>query len=396
MSSKTATSVSTDDLVSNASSLIPLLQDNAVEIDRSGVLPQDVIEAMAEAGVFRLGVPEEFGGPGLVPLRVQHEVLVELGRGSASAAWIVGVSSLNCWLMTIGWPELLGELFDSSHVGPYVAGSVFNPAASKGVGRAVQGGFTLTGRWSFASGVRQSAWLVGGADLTDEAGATYRAFVLIPRSDFEIEDDWHVEGMQGTNSNSVRVTEEVFVPQARVFRIQEFADIMRSRSEWALTVATAFAPSIILGCAKTALELFVEKATRSKPFGAPYDTLAAMPSTQIVTGRAKADIMLVDAALREGTEIADKARAREIDLEPGDFHTLRYAQVRGADLLRTDVEALQLTVGSSAAAEGDKLGRCARDIRVMCFHNFWRHDWIAEQAGRAVLGVEPWPPRADV
>lgn len=389
MSDKSNTSV-VSRLKQEAAALAPLLRQKGSEIDRLGMLPPDVLAAVHAAGLYRIGVPERFGGLGTGGgLRGQHEILVELGKGNASVAWCAAIAWGSALMIGEGWdPEVAQEVFDQDHVGPPAAGSVFNPAHSKGVGRRVESGYMVKGTWGFCSGVRQSAWLVGGATLHDRDGKARRAFVLIPRADFEIADDWHVEGMKGTNSNSAYVNDEVFVPEKRVVMMSDFIKGARRLVGKGHPQSGA---SIALGSATAALEIFIDQAKRRSAWSTPYAKLADMPSTQIVAAKARAEIRAVEAVMERNfgsvdERIASGAITRE------DLALLSFESSYAGERLRLAIEELVIATGSSASANIDDLGRFCRDIRVMCLHLTMRRDWAAENFGRMLLEREPWPP----
>src|SRR3546814_9095731 len=65
---------------------------------------------------------------------------------------------------------------------------------------AVEGGFRISGRWSFCSGIDHAGWALLRASPTGDQRQTY---FLFPRSDFRIDDDWFVSGMSGTGSKKI-------------------------------------------------------------------------------------------------------------------------------------------------------------------------------------------------
>ena len=377
-------------LKDEAAALAPLLRQKGSEIDRLGLLPPDVLSAVHAAGFYRIGVPERFGGLGAGGgLRGQHEILVELGKGNASVAWCAAIAWGNALIIGEGWDsEVAKEVLDQAHVGPPAAGSIFNPAHSKGVGRQVEGGYMVSGTWGFCSGVRQSAWLVGGATLHDGDGNARRAFVLIPRADFEIADDWYVEGMKGTNSNSAYVTDEVFVPKNRVVMMSDFINGARRLFGKGHPQSGA---SIALGSATAALEIFIDQAKRRSAWATPYAKLADLPSTQIVAAKVRAEIRAAEAVMERNFGSVD-GRIASGSFMPQDFALLSFESAHAGERLRLAVEELVIATGSSASADVDDLGRFCRDIRVMCLHLTMRRDWAAENFGRILLEREPWPP----
>ena len=137
------------------------------------------------------------------------DAAAELGRGCPSTAWCYGLWAAHAWLVG-HWPlRAQEEVFGD---GPEVLLS-----SSLNVGKAtcerVEGGYYLTGRWEFSSGCDHAGWVMLGAP-----GIGDRSWVLVPRSDFEIDDTWFVSGLRGSGSKDI-VTDNAFIPQHRVLDV---------------------------------------------------------------------------------------------------------------------------------------------------------------------------------
>jgi alkylation response protein AidB-like acyl-CoA dehydrogenase len=80
----------------------------------------------------------------------------------------------------------------------------------------VPGGFSLSGRFAFASGSDHADWLVlSAAVVADDADhpAVVRWF-LVPRRELGVDDNWFVLGLRGTGSRAM-LADDVFVPEHR-------------------------------------------------------------------------------------------------------------------------------------------------------------------------------------
>src|SRR5690242_11363627 len=93
-------------------------------------------------------------------------------------------------------------------------------------GRAtpVDGGYRLSGRWSFSSGSEHARWVLLGGIAPDEDGnpTDFRTF-LVPAADYTVDDVWDTVGLRGTGSNDI-VIEDAFVP---TYRTLSFNDTSR-------------------------------------------------------------------------------------------------------------------------------------------------------------------------
>src|SRR6185295_17490177 len=120
--------------------------------ERERRLSGDVVEAMIDAGFYRLCVPSSVGGGEADPATLVA-VCEELARGDAAAGWCIAV------MATAGMPaayipeEVAREIYGDSRS---VVGGVFAPR-----GRAVVQGETyrVTGRWPFSSGADHCTWV---------------------------------------------------------------------------------------------------------------------------------------------------------------------------------------------------------------------------------------------
>jgi indole-3-acetate monooxygenase len=173
-------------------------------------LPADTVAALRDLGVFWLKTPVEFGGRPLNPVDF-CDVIEELAYADASTAWTAMIGA-GCGGLASGWlPESgLRRMFTPDGPLPVVAGQL----QPRGTGRPVPGGYTVTGRWSFASGIAHASWIIGAFRAEGEPAAPDSqpmvVFVL-PKDQAEVIDNWHVAGLQGTGSMDFRVDEQ-FVP----------------------------------------------------------------------------------------------------------------------------------------------------------------------------------------
>ncbi|HWI22442.1 MAG TPA: acyl-CoA dehydrogenase family protein, partial [Baekduia sp.] len=366
--------------------LVGFLRERSSEIDEVGTLTRDVVEALDEAGVYRLGIPREFGGLNPISAREQVEMYFQLGRGNLSAAWCVQVEVSGA-LPVQDWGERAAEeVYRGGHVGPLTAGSLFNVAHAVGVAERVDGGLMVHGSWSFCSGIRAAAWLEAGVTCNEPDGTQTNHMVLIPRSDFKIADDWHVSGMKGSGSNSAYIPEPVFVPD---YRIQPLMlDIAAELEDGGASTADPFAglyvPAMMTGAAQGALEVFVEKIKSRAPWGQPYPRIADMPTVQMLLGHVDARIYAARTALDSWAE-----QLQTTTLTGG------FGDRFGTALLSINIEMRDLIVemrdviGSSTAAQDDALGRFAQDASTLCFHGVHRYGWWAESYGRSLLDIDP-------
>ena len=252
----------------------------AEEIERGRRLPPDLVDELAAAGCFRMLVPRSHGGAEL-SLPAQMRVIEELSRADGSVGWTVMIGGEA--------PVLLGKLpratFDAIYAnGPDVilAGTV-NPT---GVATPVDGGFRVTGQWSFASGCQHCHWFVAHCIVNDGRQPPIRMMVL-PPVDVEIEDTWSVSGLCGTGSHDF-VVNDASVPAERSFVLWDAPclDVPLLRIP-DLSLASLRVGAVAVGIAHGALGEVTDLATGKVPLFSD-GTLASNPLFQNQLGDADA------------------------------------------------------------------------------------------------------------
>jgi alkylation response protein AidB-like acyl-CoA dehydrogenase len=383
--------------------LADLLREHAREGEELGVLAPATLTAMHEAGVFKIALPIELGGYAL-GARDTVEIVDALGQSDASAGWTVIVSSAT--RNTLGFPkQARDEVFAEvdTWVGPLMFGaSVFAPQVGKG--RKVDGGWMVSGKWSFGSGCKIAAWgSVGIEHIDPETGQPRRAMAILSSDQYTILDDWRVMGLMATASNSVKASQEVFVPDHRVVQMGELMMLigaLRGKYEGIafkhspvgmMIVTTAAFAALAAGMAKGALEAFIEQAKKRAPFNLPYPTMSEMATIQAVAGKARAAINAADAViLRHADEIDRRALAGE-DFVPSDEPEITMDLVHQIHQCLGTIDGLLLALGSSAVSLSNPIQRFVRDVHVLATHGAFRMDPMGEINGRDLFGLEPFP-----
>lgn len=180
-------------------------------------LPADVVAVLRDLGLFWLKTPRELGGSELDPLDF-CAVLEELAYYDASAAWTAMVGN-GATGVVAGWvaDDRIPELFPGARTFadlPICAGQ-FIP---RGTAVPVDGGYQVTGRWTFCSGIEHADWLVGGCrvDGVPAGAAGGQILVVVPKEDATVHDTWYAAGLQGTGSGDFSLS-GAFVPGGRAF-----------------------------------------------------------------------------------------------------------------------------------------------------------------------------------
>ncbi len=202
-----------EQLYKAARELVPVLRERSEETASIGQLPEATVQAMQDAGFFRIMQPARYGGFEMDP-EVFFKVQMILAEGCMSTAWVLGVVAIHNWQLALFddraqqdvWGEDDSTLISSSYM---PVGKVEH----------VEGGYRLSGHWGFSSGSKHCKWAFLGAmvpPLNEGEAPDYRTF-LVPIEDYEIVDNWGVSGLEGTGSHDI-VVKDAFVPEYRTHR----------------------------------------------------------------------------------------------------------------------------------------------------------------------------------
>ena len=380
------------DYIERARELKPMLQAAADECEKHREVPEHIVEAMVERGIFKMLLPKSIGGGELDPL-TYTAVLEILAAGDGSPAWCLGQNS-GC-SMTAPYldPEIAREIF-----GPprgILAWGPELPGAGKCV--ATDGGYRATGRWGFATGSRHATWIgahcpVFEADGSPRLGPNGRQVtrtMLVPKSEVTIIDNWQVLGLRGTGSDSYEL-EDHFVPQSHT-AIRDSDAERRERSPlYQFTSGMIYAMSfshVSLGIARGAYDAFIEIARDKVPRGAK-GTLRQNNVIQAQVSQCEAKLKSSRAYLRGViSEMWDEAqRTGKIGVEH--HPQLRLASTWAINQARDVVATVYHAAGASAIFESNPLERRMRDIHAGTQQGQGRPIHF-ETVGQMLMGLPP-------
>ena len=216
LTSTSTTPPSYEDVMARAWALVPALKSRTAKAEALRRVPEETIQDLHAAGLFRILQPRRVGGAEL-PFRAIVETSAIIGQGCGSTAWVYGNLASHHWMLAMWDARAQEEIWGESPDTLIASGFVF-PA-----GHAVKtdGGYRLSGRWKFSSGIDPSHWSMVGAIVHDESTGEgeYRMF-LVPQGDYRPIDTWFVAGLKGTGSKDIEIT-NVFVPAYRSLAVAE-------------------------------------------------------------------------------------------------------------------------------------------------------------------------------
>ncbi|WP_280268430.1 acyl-CoA dehydrogenase [Nocardia wallacei] len=367
------------EILARAQSVAPLLRERAEEIEHLRRLPGDVVELLRDTGVFRMGFGRHWGGPELTSIE-QTEVIAALAYGDASAGWCAMIGSDTGLYASFLAEPVARQMFPSLDM--VTAGLLF----PVGHAEIVPGGYRLTGRWQFGSGITHADWVVSGAFLFRDGepapgpdGTPHDSrLMMVPRKQVQVIDTWHTTGLSGSGSCDYTIT-DVFVPAEHTL---VFADVHGPAGPLAQPeVHMRNMPGVPLGVARAALDhVRAESASRADDY-----------RLQVTLADCEADYHAtrcgVYAALRQEWEVL-AAGGTMADLSPEQRAALPLSRLHAFRTARSVVTRLYDLRQTAAIYRPSPLDRWLRDTTTMCQH-IVAQDRILQSAGAHLTGGTP-------
>ena len=351
------------------------IADAGDAIERERQIPQDVIDAMVDLGLFRLLVPRSVGG-----LEVDYldylAIVQAVATADGSTAWCFNQNNILGTMASLMPEPLAQEIWSDSR------SILCNGPPAHSEFKQVDGGYSVSGRWNFSSGSRHATWAVGLERIADPNALT----CIIPKGEFTFIDTWQVNGLKGTGSFSFEA-KDVFVPSSRVY---VEAQTPHEDGPLYLIPRSLFFGSgfgmVALGVARSALDAAIEIATRKKP--QEQTLLRDQPAIQRIIGQAEATWGAANAFLQEkavklwqkALDDHDLPLEHRMELRLASSHAIRQgAQV--ADMAYS-------VFGSSAIFESSPIQRKFQDAHAITQQIQGRLEHY-DSAGQYLLGFEP-------
>jgi resorcinol 4-hydroxylase (FADH2) len=381
-------------LLERAAALVPILAERAAETERQRQVPAQSVAELTEAGLFRVLQPKRFGGYEY-DFNLLIRLIAEISRGCGSTGWIYGLAATSQWILALFPPAVQEEIW-SGDPDAHLQGAV----APSAVAEKAEGGFRLSGTWSFTSGCDHADWMFVGALLPGEGPRSAPGFLLLPRRDFRIDDNWYTVGLCGTGSKNI-VIENAFVPAHRVVSFTQLSSgaapgtALHTNPLYRIPFMALIPLSIAtpaLGIAQSALDDFIAMAIGRTTKGAIAGAGSKMAEFATVQSRIAEASGLIDAArlllLRDVDEVLAKASS-------GDPVTVaqrirnRRDHALAVKFCVDAVNGLYATTGASGLFLANRLQRSWRDINAIAKHISMNWDAVSAMAGQHALGLEP-------
>lgn len=358
-----------------------LTEQAAIDEDHSTLSPKTV-RLLEEAGMFRLKLPATLGGAEADPA-TQILVLEELAYANTAASWCTMVGATALALPGAFLPnEAVETMFADGRVprGAVVAMPI-------GKTEIVDGGYRLSGRWPFASGIRHSEWLAAGATVA-RGGKTERRMMVFPTASATIHDNWQVAGLKGTGSCDFSV-EDLFVPSAFSWEVR--VDPPRRggplyRIEHPGFVANEHA-GFAIGVGRRALDtITAREADKQRGYTDKRGSLASRPAVQRLIGEGHLRLRAARTLALELNESAWQMVCTGETLPTQLQGELRAVATQCTDVALDVVTQAFRCAGGGAIYQRNILQQCLRDMNAAAQH-LMVSDIAYENLGQMILGV---------
>jgi 3-hydroxy-9,10-secoandrosta-1,3,5(10)-triene-9,17-dione monooxygenase len=382
--------ISYEQALASVRALAPKLRERAALADSTRRIPDETLRELHASGLMRVLQPRRVGGSELPWIS-----LIDIGSGLAAAcgstAWNWANYAVHHWMLAF-WPVACQDEIWNADPDMLIASSVVFPA---GKATRVRGGYRLSGRWPFSSGVDSSAWnMLGGIVQDGEAAGEYRIF-LLPREDYSIIDNWQVLGLRGTGSNDVEA-QNAFVPEQRALAVEHTKGGSKHPGAGINTGAIFRIPifatfpymltGIALGIAEGALASFLE-GMRGRVARYSGKTLSDMTAIQVKIAEAAACIDTARGIMRRHCEAAQGLADRNEVPDMMSKVTWRRDGAFSAGLCERAVDVLFKSSGGAALFDDHPLQRAFRDVHAATAHISMIWEPQATTYGRVALGL---------
>ena len=372
-------------LLDAAQNLHGNLSERLEETEQTRKIPEQTVAELREAELFRVFQPQRFGGTELSMAEVLP-IIVAIAEACPSTAWVLAVHQIHQWIVGLFPNEAQDEVFGDDN--NTLLSGVLQPRVK--VARENDGYRIAEGRWVFASGCDYANWVHIGGLLMSESGPPAPQVFLIPKSDFQILDDWHVTGLRGTGSKSITV-QDLYIPAHHSISFMDAISGAAGAGKSAL-YQSAFAPMLslnvtapALGAVRTAIDVFKQHIeTRNMPFSQNKQADSAITHRQLAQVMMKTDVaeLLLDRASRMVRDYAE--RGEVMPLQPR--LTVRLDSSYAVRQCLEAVNELCQVSGGGILQNTHPLQRLQHDIHAMTLHAALNLDANFEMLGAATLG----------
>jgi 3-hydroxy-9,10-secoandrosta-1,3,5(10)-triene-9,17-dione monooxygenase len=204
-----------DDTLQRARDLVPVLRERAARAEAARVMLPETVRDLQAMGAMRIIQPKRWGGMEYDFISY-IDIPMELARGCASTSWNVVNLSIHNWMLAMYDDRAQADVWGKDPATLIAAGIAY----PQGRATQVDGGFLISGKWNFSSGVNIAEWCQLAVMVRDGDKVIDHRMCLLDKSQYEVVDDWHTLGMRSTGSMTV-IAKDIFVPEYRALCVYD-------------------------------------------------------------------------------------------------------------------------------------------------------------------------------
>ena len=368
---------------------MPVLSERAAKTEALRRLPDETFADLLESGLLGISQPRRFGGSELT-LTDAFDIINLISQGCGSTGWTYALLAAHGWFLAQFDDQAQRDVWDANPT------AVLATSFSGGPGpEPVDGGLHITkGLWRFSSGVHHANWVALLAPVPQEGTAPDMRFLLMPRSEIEIIEDWRSAGLAGSGSCSVAAS-DIFVPHHRTLRMKDLLDATgpgRSVNDGPLYKFplvgcwNVFLTAPATGIARGAMDAWIAR-TKSRVHPFSQAPVAADPVGLVRLGAASARIEAAETLIRGACEKVTAEILANGAVPPETQVRGRRDHVFGVRLCVEAVEDLFLAAGASSLDESSPIQRHWRDVHAVAQHVANNLDSNLSAWGERALGL---------
>jgi len=385
----------TENLVKRAEKIAEKLRERASLCEELRRIPNESMEQLKGAGLFRALQPARYGGFE-VSIEEFLRIAEKIAAGCGSTGWIYAVVGMHQWQIGMfpaaAQEAVWGENSDA------LASSSYVPS---GIGKPTKGGYRLSGKWTFASGCDSTQWMIlGGRIQTSTKSESQQVFFLVPKENYVIEDNWHVLGLSGTGSKTI-VINDAFVPSHCVLSVKDASSgtppgaVENDAPLFHIPFSSAISTCLcvpVLGMAQGTYDTYVSGlktwTTRGAITGAGKK-VAELSTIQLRVAEAAASIDAARLLLMRGAAETMSAVRGGRQPETALRVRTRRDHAFAVKLCVRAIDMLFEAAGGQGLYTDNFVQRNWRDIHAAAKHISTNWDAVGSLYGKFVLGLEP-------
>ena len=378
---------SPSELLQRAIDMQPMLRERASANSEARQISPETMEAFHDAGFFKIIQPAAFGGYEMNPKHF-YDVVFEVARACPASGWVLSVVGVHSYELGLMDPQAQQDVWGENN-----RALISSSYAPKSKVEIVEGGYKVSGKWGFSSGSDHCQWFFGGGIVPDQEPITITAF-MFPRSDYQIIDDWHVTGLQGSGSKSILV-EDAFVPFHRThsmldgFLCQGKGQAINKNDIFKLPFGQVFGRAVSMpsvGATQGALDAYREYNTNR--YSAGIQKVSDNPAAQIAGSEAASVIRTYRLKMHYAYDTLLGYIARDEEMPAELRSEFRSDQTRAVGDCMTVVQNLLNNSGGSALYEGNTVNSIFQDMQAFRQHAANQSDATVKNHGSTLFGVE--------